>query len=139
MSVFTWDFASVAHGIQQQLLANPALTLHTLAGLDYWHMLLDVALLGISGGLYIVPLYVLLQSRAEAGYQSRVIAANNIMNALFMVISAGFSVMLFGMGVGIAKLFAITAGLNVLVAIYLCFRQPEYWHSVRDYLSGWRP
>jgi MFS family permease len=138
MSLFAWDFASTTGSIQQQLLANPALTLHTLGGVDYGRMLLDVALLGVSGGLYIVPLYVLLQSRAEPGYQSRVIAANNIMNALFMVLSAGFSVLLFGMGVTIPQLFAITAAVNVLVAIYLCYRQPEYWHSVRDYLRGLR-
>jgi len=138
MSLFAWDFASTTGSIQQQLLAHPALTLHTLGGVDYGRMLLDVALLGVSGGLYIVPLYVLLQSRAEPGYQSRVIAANNIMNALFMVLSAGFSVLLFGMGVTIPQLFAITAAVNVLVAIYLCFRQPEYWHSVRDYLRGLR-
>jgi MFS family permease len=138
MSVFTWDFAYVTSDIQQQLLANPALALHALGGFEYWHMLLDVALLGICGGLYIVPLYVLLQSRAEAGYQSRVIAANNIMNALFMVLSAGFSVWLFGMGLSIPQLFMITASVNVLVAIYLCFRQPEYWHSARDYVLGLR-
>ncbi|WP_029147713.1 MFS transporter [Methylophilus sp. 5] len=138
MSLFAWDFATTTSSIQQQLLANPVLSLHTLGGVDYARMLLDVALLGVSGGLYIVPLYVLLQSRAEAGYQSRVIAANNIMNALFMVLSAGFSVLLFGMGVSIPQLFAITAAVNVLVAIYLCFRQPEYWHSVRDYLAGLR-
>jgi MFS family permease len=138
MSLFAWDFATTTSSIQQQLLANPVLSLHTLGGVDYARMLLDVGLLGVSGGLYIVPLYVLLQSRAEAGYQSRVIAANNIMNALFMVLSAGFSVLLFGMGVSIPQLFAITAASNVLVAIYLCFRQPEYWHSVRDYLRGLR-
>jgi len=46
--------------------------------------------------------------------------------------------LLFGMGVTIPQLFAITAAVNVLVAIYLCFRQPEYWHSVRDYLRGLR-
>jgi MFS family permease len=138
MSLFAWDFANTASSIQQQLLVNPALTLHALAGVDYWRMLLDVALLGVSGGLYIVPLYVLLQSRAEAGYQSRVIAANNIMNALFMVLSAGFSVLLFGMGISIPQLFAITAAVNGLVAIYLCFRQPEYWHTVRAYLRGLR-
>lgn len=138
MSLFAWDFATTTSSIQQQLLANTFLSLHTLGGVDYARMLLDVALLGVSGGLYIVPLYVLLQSRAEAGYQSRVIAANNIMNALFMVFSAGFSVLLFGMGVSIPQLFAITAAVNVLVAIYLCFRQPEYWQSVRDYLRGLR-
>lgn len=136
MSLFAWDFAGITGSIKQQLLANAALTLHTLDGLDYWRMLLDVALLGVSGGLYIVPLYVLLQSRAETGYQSRVIAANNIMNALFMVLSAGFSVLLFRLGVSISQLFAITAAANVLVAVYLCFRQPEYWYSLRAYLAG---
>jgi hypothetical protein len=78
---------------------------------------------------------VLLQSRAEAGYQSRVIAANNIMNALFMVLSAGFSLMLFGYGLSIPQLFAVTAGVNLLVAVYLCFRQPEYWFSSVAYLK----
>lgn len=135
MSLFTWDFAYTVSNLQQQLLMQPSLTLHTLAGLGYWRMLVDVALLGVSGGVYIVPLYVLLQSRAEAGYQSRVIAANNIMNALFMVVSAGFSLWLFGMGASIAELFAITAAVNLLVALYLCLRQPEYWQSTRDFLK----
>lgn len=134
MSLFTWDFAYTVSNLQQQLLMQPSLTLHTLAGLGYWRMLVDVALLGVCGGVYIVPLYVLLQSRAEAGYQSRVIAANNIMNALFMVVSAGFSLWLFGMGATIAELFAITAAVNLLVALYLCLRQPEYWQSTRDFL-----
>lgn len=135
MSLFTWDFAYTVSHLQQQLLMHPTMTLHTLAGLGYWRMLLDVALLGVCGGVYIVPLYVLLQSRAEAGYQSRVIAANNIMNALFMVVSAGFSLWLFGMGATIAQLFAITAAVNLLVAFYLCLRQPEYWQSTRDFLK----
>ncbi len=135
MSLFTWDFAYTVSNLQQQLLMQPSLTLHTLAGLGYWRMLVDVALLGVCGGVYIVPLYVLLQSRAEAGYQSRVIAANNIMNALFMVVSAGFSLWLFGMGATIAELFAITAAVNLLVALYLCLRQPEYWQSTRDFLK----
>lgn len=135
MSLFTWDFAYTVSHLQQQLLMHPTMTLHTLAGLGYWRMLLDVALLGVCGGVYIVPLYVLLQSRAEAGYQSRVIAANNIMNALFMVVSAGFSLWLFRMGATIAQLFAITAAVNLLVAFYLCLRQPEYWQSTRDFLK----
>ena len=134
MSLFAWDLASTTSHLQQQLAAYPGFTLHTLPGSDAWRMLGDVGLLGIFGGLYIVPLYVLLQSRAEAAYQSRVIAANNMMNALFMVLSAGFSVLLFGQGVSIPQLFAITAVVNVLVAMYLCFRQPEYWRSVRAYL-----
>jgi MFS family permease len=137
MSLFAWDFASTAGNIQQQFLANPGWSLQAISQLDYWRMLLDVALLGVSGGLYIVPLYVLLQSRVEARYQSRVIAANNIMNALFMVLSAGFSLLLFGQGLSIPQLFSVTAGLNLLVAGYLCLRQPEYWFSSVAYVKRW--
>jgi hypothetical protein len=137
MSLFAWDFASTAGSIQQQFLANPGWSLQAISQLDYWRMLLDVALLGVSGGLYIVPLYVLLQSRVEARYQSRVIAANNIMNALFMVLSAGFSLLLFGQGLSIPQLFSATAGLNLLVAGYLCLRQPEYWFSSVAYIKRW--
>lgn len=137
MSLFAWDFAATAGSIQQQFLAHPGWSLQAISQLDYWRMLLDVALLGVSGGLYIVPLYVLLQSRVEASYQSRVIAANNIMNALFMVLSAGFSLMLFGYGLNIPQLFAVTAALNLLVAVYLCLRQPEYWFSSVAYVKRW--
>lgn len=137
MSLFAWDFSATAGSIQQQFLAHPGWSLQAISQLDYWRMLLDVAFLGVSGGLYIVPLYVLLQSRVEARYQSRVIAANNIMNAFFMVLSAGFSLMLFGYGLNIPQLFAVTAALNLLVAVYLCLRQPEYWFSSVAYVKRW--
>jgi hypothetical protein len=55
-----------------------------------------------------------------------VIAANNILNALFMVVSAGFSIFLLGNGFNIPQLFLAAAMLNILVTIYLCIRQPEY-------------
>ncbi len=92
----------------------------------YWHLLTDIVLIGVFGGFYIVPLYVLIQTRAQKGFQSRVIAANNIMNALFMVVSAGFSVCIFNLGYSIPQLFLATALLNALVICYLCLRQPEY-------------
>lgn len=93
---------------------------------SHWRLLADVMLIGLFGGFYIVPLYVLIQTRAQKGFQSRVIAANNIMNALFMVISAGFSLLLFQQGLNIPQLFLATALLNAVVTIYLCIRQPEY-------------
>jgi MFS family permease len=95
----------------------------------YWRLLVDIALIGFFGGLYIVPLYALIQTRAEKSHQSRVIAANNILNALFMVVSAVFSVLLFNQGLSIPQLFLATAILNVVVIIYLCIRQPEYIKS----------
>ena len=97
--------------------------------LGHWRLLADIALIGLFGGFYIVPLYVLLQTRSEKSHQSRVIAANNIMNALFMVASAGFSILLFKQGLTIPQLFLATALLNVIVTIYLCVRQPEYWRT----------
>jgi MFS family permease len=94
-----------------------------------WRLLADIALTGFFGGLYIVPLYALIQTCAEKSHQSRVIAANNILNALFMVVSAGFSILLLGKGLNIPQLFLATALLNVLVTIYLCIRQPEYYKT----------
>jgi MFS family permease len=94
-----------------------------------WRLLADITLTGFFGGLYIVPLYALIQTRAEKSHQSRVIAANNILNALFMVVSAGFSIFLLGKGLNIPQLFLATALLNVLVTIYLCIREPEYFKT----------
>lgn len=97
-----------------------------LSNISHWRLLADVMLIGLFGGFYIVPLYVLIQTRAQKGFQSRVIAANNIMNALFMVVSAGFSLLLFNQGLSIPQLFLATAILNAIVTIYLCIRQPDY-------------
>ena len=97
--------------------------------LSHWRLLADIALIGLFGGFYIVPLYVLVQTRAEKSHQSRVIAANNIMNAFFMVASAGFSILLFKQGLTIPQLFLATAILNIVITIYLCVRQPEYFST----------
>jgi uncharacterized YccA/Bax inhibitor family protein len=97
--------------------------------LSNWRLLADIALIGVFGGFYIVPLYVLIQTRSDKQYQSRVIAANNIMNAFFMVASAGFSILLFKQGLSIPQLFLATAMLNIVITIYLCIRQPEYFNT----------
>ena len=110
--------------IQNALLQNYHSFINTFSS---WRLLGDIGLIGLFGGFYIVPLYVLIQTRSQAGFQSRVIAANNIVNALFMVVSAGFSVLIFSKGYSIPQLFLATALLNILVTIYLCMRQPEYW------------
>ena len=108
--------------------SSPALQSYVnfIGTISHWRLLADIALIGLFGGFYIVPLYVLLQTRAEKSHQSRVLAANNIMNALFMVASAGVSLWVFSLGFNIPQLFLITALLNALIAIYLCIRQPEF-------------
>jgi 1-acyl-sn-glycerol-3-phosphate acyltransferase len=89
-------------------------------------VLLDLFFLGMFGGFYIVPLYALIQSRTEATHTSRVIAANNILNALFMVVAAGFGALLLARGLSIPQLFLVTALLNAAVAFYIYRMVPEF-------------
>jgi MFS family permease len=102
-------------------------------GIADWRLLADIALIGLFGGVYIVPLYALIQSRAQKTHQSRVIAANNILNALFMVLSAVFAMLIFKLGLNIPQLFLIIALMNALVIIYLCSRQPEYFSRMKSW------
>ncbi len=97
------------------------------------HALLDVLLLGISGGLYIVPLYVILQEYSDIKTRSRTIAANNIVNSLLMVVSAIATMILLDKGVMVYELFALLGIINAIVVLLL------YWHfsvSIKALLAG---
>jgi 1-acyl-sn-glycerol-3-phosphate acyltransferase len=89
-------------------------------------ILADVVLLGAFGGFYSVPLYALVQSRAEPARLSRIIAANNILNALFMVAAAGLAFGLLQAGLSIPQLFLVLALLNAAVAAYVYTLLPEF-------------
>ena len=91
-----------------------------------WRVLIDLALLGTFGGFYIVPLYAMIQQRAERSQLSRIIAANNIMNALFMVAAAIMAIVLLNAGLSIPQLFLCLAILNALVAAYIYSLLPEF-------------
>jgi 1-acyl-sn-glycerol-3-phosphate acyltransferase len=92
----------------------------------HWRILVDLLLIGVFGGFYIVPLYALIQNRSEATHRSRIIAGNNILNALFIVLSALLAVALFKTGFTIPQLFLVTALANALVAIYIYTLVPEF-------------
>jgi len=92
----------------------------------HWRVVVDLILIGLFGGFYIVPLYALIQQRSAATHRSRIIAANNILNALFMVASAGVAIALLGAGVSIPGLFLVTGILNAVVAIYIYTLVPEF-------------
>lgn len=92
-----------------------------------WRVMFDLALIGIFGGFYCVPLYALIQTRTEPEYRSRAIASNNIVNAVFMVGSAGFAVlMLKVLKLNIPQFFLVMALLNIAVAIYIYTLVPEF-------------
>jgi 1-acyl-sn-glycerol-3-phosphate acyltransferase len=86
----------------------------------------DIIMLGISGGLYIVPLYALIQQRSEVRKRSRIIAANNVLNALFMVVAALYGAFALYAGVSIPVLFLIMALMNAAVAAYIFLLVPEF-------------
>lgn len=90
---------------------------------SYYHVMLAVTLLGISGGFYIVPLYAMMQAYSPRSHRARVVAANNILNAVFMVSSAIFSIIILSiLKIDIKILFCITAVLSAIFSIWLLVR-----------------
>ena len=92
-----------------------------------WWVLLDILGLGVFGGFYIVPLYALIQSRTAESDRARVIAANNILNALFMVVSAIVTILLLSVAqLTIPELFLVVSLLNIAVNAYIFKIVPEF-------------
>ena len=124
MSVFAIDLYFASHALPSaghlldvgEFLSRPA----------HWRILADLFLLAMFGGFYSVPLYALIQSRSQPTHRARIIAANNILNALFMVVSALMAIALTSMGVRIPGIFLTTALLNAVVAVYIYSLVPEF-------------
>ncbi|MBA4175097.1 MAG: glycerol acyltransferase [Leptothrix sp. (in: Bacteria)] len=123
MSVFAIDlyFASRA------LAPAEGLTLAAfVAQPAHWRVMADLALLSLSAGVYSVPMYALIQLRCPATHRARIIAANNILNALFMIVSALGVGALLGAGFSIPQVFLVVGLLNAAVAGYIFLLVPEY-------------
>ncbi|NNG77593.1 MFS transporter [Acinetobacter sp. ANC 4277] len=92
-------------------------------GWSYYHVMIAVTLLGISGGFYIVPLYAMMQAFSPRSHRARVVAANNILNAVFMVSSAIFSIIILSIfKIDIKILFSITAILSAIFTTWLLYK-----------------
>ncbi len=91
-----------------------------------WRVLIDLCLIGAFGGFYSVPLYALIQQRSRRQHLSRIIAANNIINAIFMVGASLLSIALLSAGLSVPELFLVIAALNAVVAIYIYTLLPEF-------------
>ncbi|MBZ4201125.1 MAG: MFS transporter [Methylotenera sp.] len=111
--------------------------LQFLAKLSNLRLLLDIALIGLFGGFYVVPLYAYLQAKVDKSHQARIIASNNILNALFMVLSGLLSIGLFKLGLSIAALFLVTALLHSLLFVGLCLHQPHAIQALLRWLGSW--
>jgi 1-acyl-sn-glycerol-3-phosphate acyltransferase len=123
MTIFTFDLF---------LVGAPKSPDHALGVMEFLsaphapRILFDMFAIAIFGGFFTVPLYTLIQQRAEAAERSRVIAANNVMNALLMVAASIMLAVLFAQNVSVPHMFLIVAGLNAAVAIYIYSLLPEF-------------
>ncbi len=91
-----------------------------------WRVLSDLALVGAFGGFYSVPLYAMVQERANRQHLSRIIAANNILNAFFMVSASIMAITLLSLGLSVPQLFLVLAVLNLIVASFIFTLLPEF-------------
>ena len=124
MTVFTVDLYFAVQGLPASSGQGAA---QFLAHAPHWRVLADLALLSMFAGFYSVPLYALIQTRGRASHKARIIAANNILNSLFLILAAALSALALGpLGLSIPQLFLVTALLNMLVAIYIFTLVPEF-------------
>nr|HET7859115.1 MFS transporter [Caldimonas sp.] len=123
MSVFAVDLYFTARGL-------PPSAGHTVATFvgepRHWRVMADLALLSLFAGLYSVPMYALIQMRSAPSHRARIIAANNILNALFMIASAVIVGILLKIGLTIPQVFLTIGILNAIVAAYIFLLVPEY-------------
>lgn len=85
-----------------------------------WRILIDVFLVALCSGVYIVPLYAIIQQETPVSHLSRVVAANNILNAIFMVVASIIPSIMFAIGFSTMNVFLVAALANLIVALYVC-------------------
>ena len=123
LTVFAFYLAASLGFVPERSGALLNLTDMFTQGAVYYHVMLAVTLLGISGGFYIVPLYAMMQAYSPASHRARIVAANNILNAIFMVSSAIFSILILSiLNIDIKVLFGITAVLSAIFSFWLLAR-----------------
>ena len=93
---------------------------------QHWRVMADLALLSLFAGLYSVPMYALIQMRSQPTHRARIIAANNILNALFIIASSLIAGAMLAAGFSVPQIFLFTGLANAVVAFYIFLVVPEY-------------
>jgi len=120
ISLFCWDFARAAQAAGT--LPDVATMLTSPHG---WRMAIDLFLLAGCGGVFSVPLYAIIQDASAVTERSRMVAANNVMNALFMVVGAGAAAGMARAGLTAPQVLIVTAAANLLVALWIVRILPQ--------------
>ena len=123
MSVFAIDLYFASRGLP----ASAPLSVSQFMAIGaHWRVMADLMLLSLFAGIYSVPMYALIQLRSQPSHRARIIAANNILNALFMIVSSVGVGALLSLNFTIPQVFLITGVLNAIVAFYIFMLMPEY-------------
>jgi 1-acyl-sn-glycerol-3-phosphate acyltransferase len=123
MSVFSVDLYFASTGLP---VSAPMGLAAFVAQAAHWRIMADLALLSLFAGLYSVPMYALIQLRSQPTHRARIIAANNILNALFMIASSVVAGALLKASFSIPQIFLFTGLANAVVAGYIFLLVPEY-------------
>ncbi|MGM8938663.1 MFS transporter [Psychrobacter glaciei] len=121
LSVFAIDLYFSLSGLNIDVNTETLLGIGDLFGVSgSWRVFADLFFLGFSGGLYIVPLYASMQAYAPKSHRARIVGANNIFNAIFMVSSAIFAIVVLNtLGLTLPQLFLVTGVLNIAFGAFL--------------------
>lgn len=121
LSIFAIDLYFSLSGLNINVNSEALLGISDLFGINgSWRVFADLFFLGFSGGLYIVPLYASMQAYAPKSHRARIVGANNIFNAIFMVTSAIFAIVVLNtLNMSLPQLFLVTGILNIVFGVFL--------------------
>ena len=138
MSVFGFDlFFAILHLTQAQPVTELMDVRAFLTQPNSWRLLFDLFVMSVCAGLFSVPLYAMVQTYAAPSHRARIVAANNFMNALFMVAASLLAMLLTTLGFNTAQILLTVTFLNVLVAVYIFALIPTFlWRFVAWILTS---
>jgi 1-acyl-sn-glycerol-3-phosphate acyltransferase len=124
MSLFLFDLSTMSPIPYQGAPLTISNILNSVQGL---HITISMALFALAAGFYSVPLYTYMQVFSESGERSQIVAANNILNALFMVIASVILMAMFAAKRSIPQIFFIFAVVNTILAYFTYKLIPQYF------------
>ena len=128
-----FSFISYADNLSPESLISITTFLKINDGVQ---ILIDLILIGAFGGLFIVPLYSIIQERTEKGKRARIIAVNNIINAVFMVLGSILGITFLAiLGWSIPQFFLLMALLNLLFSGFIFSRIPEFLERFKIWVA----
>lgn len=135
--IFGLDLAWAGQAFAQAHPPPGADQLHPLMDMlswpSAWRVMFDVLMLGVAGGVYVVPLSALIQSRSRPAHRAQVIGAGNVINALFMVAASLVGLGVLGLlGWSIPQLFLVVMVLHAVLCLWVFWRQPEFLGRFRE-------